>query len=472
MKKSWYFLIFIALFLLLFYWRSFNNFFFQDDFNLLFKSVKEDNLIDAFNIFKKPTTGFKFYRPFSIQLFWLSGYRLFGLSPFGYHLINFIFFVITIFLVFILVFELTRNERTALLTSFFYGFAGSHFYRLFFLTQFQEVSLAVFTFSTLILFLKKNSWTPILFILSLTTKETAVMIVPMMIVLIIMIKKYRNKENIKLLFYCLVILFFYLYGRIFIIGLSKERVYKFYFNPKQILNNYFWYGLWSFGLPEAFVNVELFKLPTIFNPELFRVFGNLGNWTLFNFWLFMFVIAIPVVNYLKRINKKLIISSAVFILFLLPVGFFPFHKFPYSLSVPLLGSSFFLADALEKINDRKIMIVCFIYILFSFNAYRFNLLNHWASKKATVAEKVFNYFKVNYPNGPKNINIYFRNTAAPICIDLDQWRPSQEISYAIGEEDGLSFLYDKNLTIYYEDFDLLKHLSSQSLVIDSQQFLK
>jgi hypothetical protein len=92
-KRSLIFLFFLSTSLIIFYFSSFNNFFFQDDFFNL-RLAREQNLLDAFNIFKKPDADFNFYRPFSTQLCWFVGQTIFGLSLQGYHIINFIFLLI------------------------------------------------------------------------------------------------------------------------------------------------------------------------------------------------------------------------------------------------------------------------------------------------------------------------------------------------------------------------------------------
>ena len=465
------FLLFISL--ILFYQKSFNNFFFQDDFFNL-RLAQEHKLLDAFNIFKKPMVDFYFYRPFSTQLYWDVGWKLFRLSPQGYHIINFLFFLTSIFLVYKIALHIRLDEKTALLTSFFYAYSGSHFYRLFFLSQFQELSLAVFTFATLILFLKKSSWTPLLFILALTTKETGIMIVPFMFVLIFL-EKGLKKEYFMLFYYCLSILLIYLVARIFFFGFSGGEVYKFDFNLKKILNNFFWYGLWSLGLPEAYVNVKIFQLPTIINLKLFTQFKSWGNPTLVFFGLFILLIIKPVVGLWKKIYRTIIQAIGCFLIFLLPVAFFPFHKFPYSLSVPLLGSSILLAYATSKLNNKYLSLICITYLLLFVTAYQFNLSDHWAVRKAYTAKAVFDYFKKNYPKKPNKINIYFRNTTDPLCLFIPSnvWHFSQEVSSAIGGMDGLRLLYDDNkLLVYFEDLDLDKHLLPGSLVIDSRKFIR
>lgn len=471
-KSSLIVLILLSISLIFFYWSSFNNFFFQDDFYNLSLSQKQ-NLLDAFNLFKKPVVDFYFYRPFSTQLYWSFGRALFGLSPLGYHIVNFVFFLISILFVYILTNQILSDKKASLLASFFYAYSGSHFYRLFFLSQFQELSLAVFTFATLILFYKKSLWTPFLFALALMAKETAVMIVPF-IFLATLLMKGPKRKHFRLFFYCLGILSFYFYARIFFFGFARGGVYEYDFGLRKVINNFFWYGLWSLGIPESFVNVKIFQLPTIINPQVFTKFESWGNPTLSFFGLFIVLIFFQVKTLLKNFDRKVLLAIASFILFLLPVAFFPFHKFPYSLSVPLLGSSIFLASITSRLKIKSLVIICIAYLLLAFSANQFNLSNHWAVKKASTAEAVFDYFKKNYPIKLTQANIYFRNTTVPVCLSIiDGPRFSQEVSYGIGGADGLRLLYnDENLPVYFEDLDRYKYFSSNSLVVDSRPFFR
>ena len=471
-RKSLKYLIILSISLILFYTQSFNNFFFQDDFFNM-KLAQEHNLIDAFNIFKKPIMDFYFYRPFSTQLYWSAGQSLFGFSPQGYHVISFAFFLIGIFLVYKLALRILADEKAALLTTFFYAYSGSHFYRLFFLSQFQELSFAVFTFATFILFLKKSAWTPVLFMLALTTKETAVMIVPFLFFIALFMKG-PKKDYLKISFYCFGVLAFYLYARFFHFGFATGETYAYDLTPKNIINNYFWYSLWSLGLPESFVNLQIFKFPTIINPKVFTAFESWGKETLAFFILFMLTIFVPVIRRLLKFDWRILFAAALFIVFLVPVGFFPFHKFPYSLAVPLFGSSLILGHAISNLGKKGLILICASYLLLFFSAYQFNLSNHWARRKANNARAVFAYFQKNHPQKPEK-DIYFRNNLDPVCpVFRGISSFSQEISYGIGDQAGLRLLYkNDDLHIYYEDVDKQKHLFSQkTLILDSREFFK
>ena len=465
--RPWKILTLLICSLIIYYWPNFYNFFFQDDFfNMVL--AKNQNLLDAFNIFKRPAMDFSFYRPFSTQLYWTVGQKLFAMSPLGYHLVNFGFFAVGILLVYKLTLQIWPDKKLALLTSFFYGFAASHFYRLFFISQFQELSLAVFTMATFLLFFKRSLLTPVMFALALTTKETAVMIVPVIFVAITLLKLTKRRQLIIFLL-CFAILLVYFAARIFFFGYTTSGVYEVNFKLSSILNNYFWYSLWSLGIPETFVNVEIFRRPTIINSQVLFAFGREGQLVIAFFLLFVGLIFKPVLRTLKHLDRNIFLMIFFFTLFLLPVAFYPFHKFPYSLAVPLFASSFLLAYVVRNLSRPYLLAVCLAYFVLSQSAYYLNLTNHWVVKKAVVGKKVFAYFQINYPIKPTQPNIYFRNTTYPWCPVGVHF--SQEVSYGIGDKDGLRLLYqDDNLQIYYEDIDHFRNYSESSLIIDSRIF--
>lgn len=470
-RYIFFFLLFLGLTIL--YRTHFGNFFYQDDFFNINLS-RTHSLIHAFNIFHAPPSDFVFYRPFSTQLFWNISWKLFGFSPFGYHIISYLFFLSSIYLAYKLAHIILRDNRAALLTSFFYAFSASHFYRLYFLSQFQEISLAFFTFLTLVLFIKKSKWTPLLFFLSLTTKETSVMIVPFMVMLTLLLPKPKH-DYLKLFFQCAILLLVYLFARVFFFGFASGQSYMFDFSVRKVFNNLLWYSMWSIGLPEAFVNVTLFKFPTLLNPKLFTEFGTLGNIVLGTFALFNILIVVPLMRFFRTINVDIFIPIFLYLFFLLPILFFPFHKFPYGLAVPLLGSSLIFGRSLSMMHTKYILIVCVAYVALSITAYQFNLASHWANKRALMSEAVFSFLSRAYPTKPDATNIYFRNTSKPMCLYIKINEPyySKEIYYAINGATGIQLFYgDEALPVFFEDVDNLKHLTTRSFVLEAPQFFR
>ncbi|MBI3559322.1 hypothetical protein HY085_02905 [Candidatus Gottesmanbacteria bacterium] len=466
----------------IFFRESFTNFFFQDDFfNMTL--AQSQNLANAFNIFKRPILDFYFYRPLTTQFFWTVGWQLFGWNQTGYHLITFLFFIINIILVYYLATLLTKSRLTVFLTTFFYAFSSTHFYRLFFLSQFQEIGLATGVFLTVIFYIKKSRWSLLFLALSLMSKETAA-VTP--VILLACDLFFRKKVGKLFIAHCSLPIF-YLLARFMFFGLASGGTYVWDFSPKQVANNFFWYGLWSLGIPEAFVNLKIlfvtklndlgqFQAFYFVNPEVFTAFGIWGGPIILTFSLFIFTVAlfIKIKTLLIHVGKEIFFGAAIFIIFLLPVAFFPFHKFAYSLTVPIFGVSFILANLVVNFPARFLIATLFFYSLLFYFTTQYNLSHHWATGKAFTAEKVFGYLKENSPLVKSYRNIYFQNDDRNYCSLQKPGKDlSSEVAYGIGGQEGLRLLYNNpTLTTYFWDWDKNANLFADSLILDSRLFLR
>lgn len=465
------FSIFLFLIVVFLYRDSFMNFFFQDDFFNMTLANKQ-SLVDAFNIFRRPEMNFYFYRPLTTQLFWSMGQKFFDFTPLGYHLIIFDFFLINLLLIYKINKLLKFDSKSNYLITFFYAVSATHFYRLFFLSQFQEIALATFVLLTLFLYLKGSRFFIVTFIFALMSKETAVVLPLILVSYHIIFGKKANRWFIASSF-LLVIL--YILIRKFFFGFATSEIYAYNFSPKKIANNFFWYGVWSLGLPEQYLDLNLFKLPTIINFKIFTAFDRWGREILIVFFSLLFLLVKQVVSHKEKFikNNKFIFGVAVFIIFLLPVAFFPFHKFAYSLTLPLWGISMCLGIITGTYGRRIGIVIVLLYFILSYFSIQFNTVYHWAIKRAKISENVITYFRENYPKGINNKNIYFRNNDQQFCpFAQDRLISSQMVSYAIGNLDGLKlFFKNQTFNVEYEyakkDYYLLSWL-----VLDAQKFTK
>ena len=397
-----------------FFFRDFlTNFFFQDDFFNITLSQSQ-SLFSAFNIFSKPILNFFFFRPLTTQLFWGLLYPIFGLNPLAYHLVSLIFFAANIILVYKLTVLLTDKKSIHFLTPFLYAFSATHFYRLFFLSQFQEIALATFVLITVIFFIRQKKIAVLFFIFSLMCKETAV-VVP--VVLLTHSLFFKTKQY-RLLAAHFLILALYIFSRIFFFGFATGGAYVYDFKILHVLNNFFWYTLWSLGVPESFVNLKLFFVSkfaengqlqsfSIINPEIFTAFGIWGGPIVVIFTLFMFAVlmALKKADWRKLFESGTAFALAFFVLFLLPVAFFPFHKFAYSLTLPIIGVSFILARFISDFDFRYQLLATILFVFLSFLSLQYNLSHHWATGKAYTARQVFTFLNQNYSalSGYKNL---------------------------------------------------------------------
>ena len=480
--KKFIFIVALVLAAGVFFYQSFSNYFFQDDFFDIVLS-RSQSLGSAFDIFRKPILDFVFYRPITTQLFWNLSYKQFGLNPLGYHLISFVFFSINILLVWYLVKLLTSKVSVTYLTTFLYAFSSTHFYRLFSLTQFQEIGLTCFVLLTTIFYIKRNKLSLLFFILALMSKETAV-ITP--VILCIYDLFYKRKWS-KLLTLHFLILAFYFITRFIFFGFASGSSYNYDFHPKQVLNNYFWYFLWGLGIPESFVNLKLFFVNkfndvgqfqsfSFFNTDVFTSFGIWGGPIVVSFCLFILTALLGFTrkNLEVIFKREFLFAVSLFVFFLLPVAFFPFHKFAYSLTLPVAGLCLALAIFISNLSFRFVVFLVFFYFILSFFTQQYNLSHHWATGKAFTAKTAFTYLSSNYPDISGYHNIYFQNDDRNFCSPNRPGKNiSSEVAYGIGGVEGLRLLYNiPSLQVYFWDWDKDKNLKGDSLVLDSRLFLR
>jgi len=203
MKQTLKYLLLIFLISFILYSPSLFGYYTNDDFFLL--KISQANSLGEFANFFNLTTGpdgLGMYRPLTTQAFYFLGWRLFSLNPIGLHIISFLIFFGVIYLVFSLVLELSKNEKISLLAAFLYATSATHFGHLYYLATFQELGLTFFFIISVILFIQfLNTKKLPLYILSLTTfvlsllsKETAV-VLPACLLLVYMFIK-QNKANL------------------------------------------------------------------------------------------------------------------------------------------------------------------------------------------------------------------------------------------------------------------------------------
>lgn len=481
--------------LLFIYWPSFNNFFFGDDF-FNFVLSKTDNLKGVINFFNpiKAPPEFPFYRPLTTQVFYWLGKRIFGFNPLGYHVINFSFFLISLFLVYDLVKRITKDVVVTYLTTFFYAFSGSHFYRLYYLSQFQETGLTVFYLLSTIFYInfiknRKNIsyfFSLLFFFLAIASKETAISL-PFVLLLIDLcfLKEKKSfsswlKKRSRIILPFLIFIGIYLFLRLFFFGFSQGEEYKFVLSSKSIIKNLLWYFLWSVGFPETFVNITILDPIYFYNPGFFTDLGKGGAMTNFLFLTFFVFCLLGVKLFFQNFSKKrfkrrlllICFSSIWFLITLSLVMFFPFHKFSYSVTLPLFGASLLLALVLkEMINFSRVFffLSLFLFLLANISSYSLAFKTHWSVKRAKIAKKVLTFFKENYPQLPERPKIYFFDIFINnyCTYPPEETEKSRELNNVLIGSKGLELFYDKDIDAFFQHITPLEEVGTEEVILVS-----
>lgn len=480
LKTKWQ-LLSICLVSLVIFFPSLFVFYTNDDFFFLkISNVKSlSGFINFFNIIHGPD-GFEMYRPLTTQVFYFIGERMFNFNPIWLHIISFVFFFGILFLIYKLSLALF-SKQVALPAVFLYAVSATHFGQLYYLAAFQELGMTFFVLLTCLLFLRNKYFLSfVFFVLALMSKETAV-VIPVLLVLIYFLQRFSGCKVLsfkKLMVYlspfvaCLVV---YLFIRIFSYGFATGDSYIWDFSIKKFVNTVMWYILWSLNIPESIVD---FVGPGLhFNPNLFKfwsdqvipVFILVISQCLILVWMYFKVLAQKAKEKVTKVDYISIFCIAWFAITLLPVVFLPIHKFTFYLTLPLIGLVVRIGYLFAQSKSGKVIewIFLILWTATSLITLRFTVQTNWITQSEDVSERVFQYFNKNKPNlASKNIN--FIDTSKDATLP---WSPTATVKTALSDKNFFDIFYP-NLSARVSYVGLTKNTnSSNTLFIESRQFL-
>lgn len=478
-KHKYLVLTFIISFLI--FYPSLFVFFTNDDFFFL-KVSKANNIFEFFNFFSllKGPEGFGMYRPLTTQVFYFLTAKFFNLSPFPLHVISFIFFFGIIYLVYKLIKELIGNERIALLSAFLYAVSATHFGQLYYLAAFQELGMTFFALLSCLFFIrKKNVLAFLFFVLSLLSKETAI-VIPGLFFIIYIFRRGIGKKTISLKRLILsfvpyiVTIGFYMYVRFVSYGFATGDSYVWDFSIRKLINTTGWYLLWSFNIPESLVDFVGSGLKI--NPNLFVFWGEQIKPILILFIvqavLFIYVLMKLILNRERgekdrRENSLVSLFCLVwFLISLLPVIFLPLHKFTFYLTLPLIGVVFRISYLLDetKINKFITGIFLVLWTTTSVLTLRFTYDTNWISQSSLISQRVFKFLEEN-KNEYQGKKIVFVDTKDDETLP---WSPTSVVRTVLSDKNFFD-VFHPNLSdnVFYKKDDL----SSNSITVMSRQFL-
>jgi len=432
----------------------------QDDWYHLYQ-VWDKNLFQVLNYFNIFQSGkidpLNFYRPLSTKLYFFTAYKLFGLNPLFYRIVN----ITLLSMVCFLIYKLAKNifsKKIALPAAFFYTLNLANFTLISYLTKAEDLLFALFSLLCIYAFLKnKKIASPIFFIFSLMCRESA-LILPLGIALLLFILKQKKDKGIIIqLFPHLLILLIYIFTRSFIYGWPKDReFYKISLFGTHIAKNILKYLQWNLNITGLVKQGNALALTNL----LALCFMGLIS-------LIELIRAIE-----KKNNRRLFFFSIVWwFLFLSPVLFFKDHRDPWNLVISSFGVCLILAKI--SINLKKsssfysslpaspagglITVYC---LLFTFGLL-FYSHNHWTVTRSHLVKKTYadiknqcsnNIITISAPNQSKLVELSQSELAELSQSELAELSQSElaELKYSWYYDLGPKVLCnDKNLKVEY-----------------------
>ena len=472
-------LFLILFFLNLWFKSSINSFFSQDDFFHL-RMIMDKDIIDIPSFFVSRMEGQTFYRPLSRETYNLLMYKLFNLNSLPYHLVNLSLILTITFLLMILVYELTGNTSTYIISGVIFIISGIHSIELYYLSSVQTLIAANLCLLSIIFYssyLKSNKINYFLasflvYSLSLFSHESVIILPAFLLILELFYGKFSLFSlPLRLgLFFTVSLLFFLSSSSLTF--LPNQAVYQPNFNLKSIVNTFGWYTAWSFGLPEILVdfvgpNFKLNDNFTYWYKDYARIVFSLV-------FMICSMLALSIYIYRKSLIKNRFFTLCVlgFAISVLPFLFFPQHKFVYYLSFAIVWFSIAFGVILSMLWRFSIIhkiLVIFVVLAFGVVAYKtieLNRITYWAAKRAKAADYILENFKQKYPKIDDGTIIYLTDDPSYPDIAKEWGTSSKQAFYILSGSDALRLFYnDASLRVYFEsNGDLPKRIGSEKVL--------
>lgn len=448
-------LIIIPILAVLAYLSSLKYYFSQDDFIHL-SAGKISSLGEFLNFFN-PFFEFPdmfFYRPLSTQVYFFVNQTLFGLNPFAFRIEAVIIHAINSWLFYLIIKQVWKNQKIALLSGIFYAVSATHFLSIFYISGFQEVLRSFFIFLSILMFFKfKDGQKKYLigsiltFIAALLCKENSI-VLPALLPILEIIRKNSSlkqvfKENLKPIIPFLIVSVAYLILRIIgIQTLFDSGGYSASFSVLDIFQNLKWYLIWSLGLPEV-----LSTYPSLKPDSLIQFGKDLLHGNLVLILSILLGVIILFLSLSTRFSKKIAFSALLFLISIAPALILQGHRYPYYLNVALLGFLPILSLIFDQKGFKNILATAgiIIFIALQFFSLKLSEDSHWTTHRSEVVEYYHQNFTKDYPTLPDNSTVVFvgeGNTPKELSVtlayhySLSLWYPGKikEVKYLTPEE--------------------------------------
>lgn len=424
-------LIFAVSFLL--FYPSLNYYFFQDDWFVL-NWVRTGDLKSFFEF----RTDIIYWRPLSMPfLFWINR-NIFGLEPFGYHGVTFLFHILSAFLLGRIIFLIFRSKVASIIITFFYATASFHFMSLSWLSlswnAFGNFFILIAVYFYLVQEKIKNIFlviSLIFFLVALASTEFA-LVFPL---LIIFVELFRNnfdlskalKRGMILVSTSSLIVLIYLFIRFVLFPIPSDGEYAIAIDSR-VFNNYFWYLAWLANLPEVLkYQIQLTNLSAPKDTTFLEPFRSYSYPLLTSFFIFALTLSALFINSSGISKVKAVITALIFIAFALsPVIFLPFHSSPYYLTVASIGFFVFIgyifSNGFKKstsiINLLLTILLIVSWITASFFNLAFTRKTHWIPAEQSISKEYIEEARNNLQNMSNIYTVEIINSDDPVKQSL------------------------------------------------------
>ncbi|MEW6618484.1 MAG: glycosyltransferase family 39 protein [bacterium] len=426
-KKVYCFLLILSAVIII-YSIGLTSYLFADDFMFIEKAKNTDwsnwqSIVHSW-VFTARDSGLwwvpkdtvaQFLRPL-IAFSFAIDYSLWGMNPFGFHLLNLLVHIFTSIIVFFIIDFISQNRRVSLLGSLLFTIHPCQAEAVFWVSGRCDLICGFFYFTSFFCFIKyrqadKKIWligSLITFILSLSAKEMTITLPLVMIIYDMALNKEKHLKTYIPFFGLLVV---YLLIRFAVFG-----------NVCKMPDTYFY----SLAQPEFIYclirNLFSYLTGLVLGLSPMIVIPFLGKPKIVLYLIFLIVLLLILLIFRSLKGRRDFRFSYLWILIsLLPVLIIlPFERYLY---IPSLGFSIIAALFILKITSspgfKKVGIGLLIILLIGYSS--FNIIKGARYKLgSSTVEKVVKDVKKYYPTLPDNSHLYFINLSPLACLSTSQ----------------------------------------------------
>ena len=213
-----------------------------------------------------------------------------------------------------------------------------------------------------------------------------------------------------------------------------------------------WYGIWSWGAPEALLNyVSGLKIVAKYWTD-FPIWGEANTWgliglTLISLWLSWDLIISR--GQLKRWLQIILIAAGWFTIGITPVIFLPEHKYVLEQTLAGAGLAWWLAELSYGSRRWLVAALMVIYLATQWTNFIITDRSYPPVLRGQIARKVNAYFQNHLVDWPRSTYLLFTNDA-PLVNSA--WGASKQIEQALRDDEYFKVKYPgQDIKICYQD---------------------
>lgn len=391
LRRDFLFLFFLFFTVSFFFGKSLVMFFAQDDFWLLSISQLE-NPVELFT-FLIPRADAVWYRPLSSQFFFYISNLLFGLKPFGYHVVVLVTHAVTAFVIYKFISELSKNIQMGYIAAYLYVIHQVHTVSVSWLAAYSFIISPLFLMLMILSYSKRRFKNAFFFyLLAVLSHEVAIVGIGF---LWLYQRIFQGKNN-------------WLHIILYILPGVGTLILRFKFFPTEITTNAYSISLGS----DLFLTLKFYLLRIINVPWFIDGMSNfvkLSSVILIGVFLLYLIWGIKNI-YQSQSNKRILFFGGIGCLGLLPFLLYPNHLSPHYLSFSLLGGAPLFAEivfiGISRLNQKvRFQILVFfiaVYTLLQYIGSQWTYQSHWIFKRAKLAQELVAKRELVHPIGSES----------------------------------------------------------------------